>query len=176
MATVKQLVRELAKYALAKPGAQQDASWCLFDPLEDPHIELPGASWREFFSVDDTGGGPFARLPVLADALKRHRKQYPAIRESHWLERDGHVCMDVPLDAGVPAAYLKALIDESYALVWNKLDAQGRMKVQLAGQPYDEAKLLDRLAEMHGLKQQRKAVRKLARHALLLRTKKSSEA
>jgi uncharacterized protein YwqG/predicted DNA-binding protein (MmcQ/YjbR family) len=176
MASVKQLIRELATYALAKPGAQQDVSWCLFDPLEDPHIELPGASWGEFFIVDDSGGGPFARLPVRADALKRHRQQYPVIRESHWLERDGHVCMDVPLEAGVPAAYLQALIDEAYALVWNKLDADDRMKVQLAGQPYDEPKLMDQLAEMHGLKDRRKAIRKLARHAILLRTKKSSEA
>jgi uncharacterized protein YwqG len=92
------------------------------------------------------------------------------------MERDGHVYMDVPLEAGVPVADLKALIDEAYALVWNKLDAQERMKVQLAGRPYDEPKLLDQLAEMHGLKDRRKAIRKIARPAILLRTKKSAEA
>jgi uncharacterized protein YwqG/predicted DNA-binding protein (MmcQ/YjbR family) len=176
MPLVKQLVRELAKYALAKPGAQQDASWSLFDPLEDPHVDLPGATWGEFFIVDDNGGGPFARLPVLADALKRHCKKYPAIRKSPWGERDGHVYLEVPLEAGVPVADLKALIDEAYALVWNKLDANARAVAQLAGQPYDEPKLLDRLAEIHGLKDRRKAIRKLARQAILLRTKKSSEA
>jgi uncharacterized protein YwqG/predicted DNA-binding protein (MmcQ/YjbR family) len=176
MPTVKQLVRELAKYALAKPGARQDASWSLIDPLECPHIELPGATWGEFFVEDDRGAGPFACFPVRADALRRHRKQYPVIRQAHMMERDGHVYMEVPLEAGVPAAYLKALIDEAYALVWDKLDAAARTKVQLAGLPYDEPKLLDRLIEMHGLKARRKAIHKLARHAILLRTKKSSEA
>ncbi len=176
MPTVKQLVRELAKYALAKPGARQDASWSLFDPLEDPHIELAGASWGDFFVVDDDGAGPFAQLPVRADALKRHRNKYPAVRQAHMMERDGHAYMEVPLEAGVPVADLKALIDEAYALVWDKLDAEDRMKVHLAGQRYDETKLLDQLAEMHGLKQQRKAVRKIARPAILLRTKRSAEA
>jgi uncharacterized protein YwqG/predicted DNA-binding protein (MmcQ/YjbR family) len=176
MSNVTQLIRELAKHALAKPGAQQDASWSLFDPLEDPHIDLSGASWGEFFVVDDDGAGPFAQLPVRADALKRHRKKYPVIRQAHMMERDGHVYMEVPLEAGVPVADLKALIDEAYALVWDKLDADDRVKVQLAGQRYDEAKLLGQLAEMHGLKGRGKAIRKLARPALLLRTKKSSEA
>jgi uncharacterized protein YwqG/predicted DNA-binding protein (MmcQ/YjbR family) len=176
MPTVKQLIRELAKYAMAKRGARQDLGWCLYDVLEAPHVDLPGATWGNFFEADENADGPFARLPVLADALKRHRKKYPVIRPSPWMERDGHVYMEVPLEAGVPVGSLKALIDEAYALVWNKLDANARMKVQLAGQPYDEPKLLDQLAEMHGLKGRRKVIRKLARPAVLLRTKKSSEA
>jgi uncharacterized protein YwqG/predicted DNA-binding protein (MmcQ/YjbR family) len=176
MPNVKQLVRELAKHAMAKPGAQQDSSWCLYDVLEEPHVDLPGATWGNFFVVDDNGAGPFARFPVRSDALQRHQDEYPVIRQAAMMERDGHVYMEVPLEAGVPVASIKALIDEAYALVWNKLDAAARTKVQLAGLPYDEPKLLDRLIEMHGLKARRKAIRKLARHAILLRTKKSSEA
>lgn len=50
------------------------------------------------------------------------------------------------------------------------------MKIELAGLPYDEPRLMDRLIEFHNLKEQRRAIRKIARHAILLRTKKSSEA
>jgi uncharacterized protein YwqG len=176
VANVKQLIRTLAKHALAKKGARQDSSWCNYDPLEAPHIEVPGVTWGEFFEEDDDGRGPFARIPVYADRLKEYRKRYPVIRESAWLERDGHVQMQVPLDAGIPLAFLKSLIDEAYALVLNKLDADGRLRLELAGAPYDEPKLLDRLIEIHNLKEHRKAIRKLARRAILLRTKKGSEA
>ncbi len=176
MPSIKQLIRELARHALARPGARQDSSWRLHDVMEEPHVELPGLSWGTFFEVDETAEGPFARLPVQAEALRRHRAAYPVIRESDWMERDGHGYMEVPLDAGLPVAVLKALIDEAYALVWAKLDAEDRLKVQLADLPYDEPKLLDRLIELHDLKDHRKAIRKLARPAVLLRTRKGSEA
>jgi uncharacterized protein YwqG len=172
----KRLIRELAKHALAKKGAQQASSWSLHDVLEDPHIALPGALWTVFFEVDGDGDGSFARLPVWKDALKRHRRTYPVIRESDWAERDGHVYMEVPLGAGLPVEFLKSLIDEAYALAWNKLDDHGRLKIGLAGLPYDESKLLGRLIEIHNLKDHRKEIRKLVRRALLLRTRKSSEA
>src|SRR5262249_46517697 len=92
-----------------------------------------------------------------------------------WMERDGHVQMAVPLDAGLPVEFLKSLIDEAYAIVWNKLDAHGRLMIELAGLPYDEPRLMDRLIETHDLKEHRKAIRKITRHAILLRTRKSSE-
>jgi len=137
---------------------------------------LPGASWSEFFAVEDNAGECIARLPVLEAALRAHRSHYPAIRESGWVARDGHVYMEIPLDAGLPVEVLKSLIDEAYALVWNKLDAQGRMKVQLAGLPYDEPKLMDRLIEMHNLQNHRRELRKIARPGILLRTTKATEA
>src|SRR5262249_17355381 len=143
------------------------------DVLEYPSVELPGALWGVFFEEAD---GPFVRIPVLADRLKEHRKQYPVIRESGWAERDGHLYMEVPLGAGVPVDFIKSLIDEAYAIVWNKLDRDARRMVELAGQPYDERKLLDRLIEIHGLSEHRKEIRKVVRPAILLRTKKSSEA
>jgi uncharacterized protein YwqG len=84
--------------------------------------------------------------------------------------------MEVPLEAGLPVEFLKSLIDEAYLLVWNKLDRGARLKIELAGLPYDEPKLIDRLVEMRGLGDKRKAIRKLARPAILLITRKASEA
>ncbi len=175
MPDLKPLIRDLAQHAIGKKGALQDSPWSEFDVLEYPHVELAGTSWGGFFDVEEAEG-TFAHLPVLRDALQRHRAQYPVIRESRALERDGHIYIDVPLDAGLPVEFLKALIDDAYTIVWNKLDAAARLKIELAGLPYDEPKLIDRLIEIHGLQEQRRAIRKLARHALLLRTKRSSEA
>ncbi len=172
----KQLIRALAQHALAKKGAQQASDWCHCDPLEEPHVELPGSSWTEFLEVDQHDDEHFARLPVLAQRLKQLRRQYPAIRESEWMARDGHRYMDIPLDAGLPVEVFQALIDEAYAIVWNKLGAEDRLLIELAGLPYDEPKLLDRLAEIFHLKDRRKEIRKIARRAILLRTRKSSEA
>src|SRR5207249_1814328 len=101
---------------------------------------------------------PFAHLPTSRDALARHREKYAVIRESTWVERDGHIYMEVPLDAELPLAFLKSLIDEAYALVWNKLDRNGQLKIELAELPYDEPKLIDRLIELHSLKEHRKAI------------------
>jgi uncharacterized protein YwqG/predicted DNA-binding protein (MmcQ/YjbR family) len=168
----KSLIRELAKHAMSKKGAEQDPFWS-GEELVSPHFGLPKVAWGDFFEVDE--GGPVARLPVRKDALRRHRALYPAIQEAAMMERDGHVYMDVPLDAGLPIAFLKGLIDDAYELVWNKLDAEGRSMIELAGLPYDEPKLLARLIEMHDLKDHRKEIRKLLRPAVLLRTQKSSE-
>jgi uncharacterized protein YwqG len=173
MPNFKQLIRVLAKHAIAKKGAQQSPSHCNFDVLEYPQVELPGATWTVFF---EEGDEPYVHMPVFADRLKEHRTQYPVIRESDWLERDGHIYMEVPLDASLPVEFLKSLIDEAYAIVWNKLDADARLKIELAGQPYNEPRLMDRLIDLHNLNNRRKEIRKLVRPAVLLRTRKSSEA
>lgn len=177
MPGVKSLVRELAKHALSKKGAQQTSSWGNFDPLENPHIDLPGsASWTEFFEVDSDGNDRVARVYVTAERLVQHKKRYPMIQETGWMERDGHIQMAIPLNAGIPAEFIKTLIDEGHALAWSKLDAADRLLMELAGLPYDEPKLLDRLIELHNLKPQRRAIHKIARQAILLRTRKSPEA
>lgn len=133
MSTVKQLIREMAKHAFAKKGARCDPCHCNSDVLEYPSVELPGASWSTFFEEDD---GPIVRMPVLADRLMEHRQRYPVIRQSSWLERDGHVYMEVPLDAHIPVEFLKSLIDEAYAIILNKLNASARLLVELSGLPY----------------------------------------
>jgi uncharacterized protein YwqG len=61
-------------------------------------------------------------------------------------------------------------------IAWKKLGADARLKIELAGLPYDEPRLMGRLIEIHNLKEHRKTIRKIVRHAILLRTKKSSEA
>lgn len=177
MPTVKQTIRSLAKHAIGKKGARQCSTHRNFDVLEDPHVELSGPlSWMEFFETEDDEDGPVALIPVFAERLKEHRKQYPIIRETDWLERDGHIQMAVPLDASIPVEFIKSLIDEAYAIVWNKLDVTARLKIDMAGMPYDELKLLDALIDLHGLKDHRKQIHKIARPAILLRTRKTPEA
>jgi uncharacterized protein YwqG len=171
----KPLIRELAKHAMGKKGAQQNASWCHFDVLEDPHVDLPGAPWSTFFEIDETDGEHLVRLPVLKDTLKRLRTKYPVIRESDWIERDGQSYMEIPLDAGLPVDFLKSLIDDAYAIVWKNLNMRARLRLELAGLPYNEPKLIDQLIETYNLKGRRNAIHKIARHAILLRTEKSPE-
>lgn len=175
MAARKQTFDELVEYATGKKGSQKKMCFTQVDAAATPHVSLTGPTWGEFFDVIQEADKHFARMPTLKDALKRHRRAYPKIRNSSRLERDGHVYMEVPLDGGVPIEFLKTLIDDAYAIVWNKLDASGRLKIEMAGLPYDERKLLDRLIETHGLSEHRPAIRKLARKAILLRTKKSSD-
>ncbi len=178
MPSLNQLIRELARHAMAKKGAQPNTSWCQFDVLEEPHVDLAGVGWLSLFEVDQDieDERHVARLPALSDTIARHRARYPAIRDAGWEERDGHVYMEVPLDADVPVEFLKSLIDEAYVLMWNKLDASDRTTIELAGLPYDEPKLIDRLIDLHGLARRRDAIHNIVRPAILLRTKKSPEA
>jgi len=173
----KSLIRELAKCALAKKGSQQNSTWRDFDALEDPHIELSGLSWRGlFFEVINDGNERLAQLPVLATALDEYRTQYAAIRASSRHPVDNHVYLEVPLDGRVPVETMKTLIDAAYEIVWNKLDDDAKLKIELACLPYDENSLIDRLIELHGLQDSRNEIYQLSRRALLLRTKKTSEA
>ena len=175
MPNVKPLIRELAKYAAAKKGAK------LISSLDYPNVTIPALKpWMTFFELAADGnideGRQFARLPVQADALQRHRKTYPVLRQSSWRERDGHIYMEVPLDAELPIAFLKSLIDEAHSIKWNLLGADDRLKIELAGLPYDEPKIMDRLIDVHNLKEHRKAIHRIARPAILLRTRKTAEA
>src|SRR5436305_1939595 len=132
MAQVKSLVREFAKHALSKRGAEQSPSWLFHDPLEEPHLRVSFVTgWNSFFELDreqEYDGqnwkeiGQSLRLPVLSDLLDRHRGRYPVIRQADWLERDGHVMLEVPVDAELPIDFLKSLVDDAHAIVWRKLD------------------------------------------------------
>jgi len=169
---VKPILRELAKYAIAKKGAQQCATHVNFDVLELPCVEVMGASWGTFF---EEASHRHVRLPVLANRLKTHQEKQPLIKLSEWVARDGHIYMEVPLDAGLPLDYLQSLIDEAHQVVWNKLDESARLNIELAGLPYDERSLLDRLIELRGLGEHRKVIHQIARPAILMRTRRSSE-
>src|SRR5205814_4864410 len=115
------------------------------------------------------------RLPVLSDSLDRHRGRYPVIRQADWLERDGHVMLEVPVDAELPIDFLKSLVDDAHAIVWRKLDANGLRMIELSELPYDERVLIDRLIELHDLSQCHTEIHRLARPAILLRTTKTEE-
>ena len=159
----------LTNYALSKVGAEKDI---------DGNVRIPGPAWGDFFEIDDISDDDefYFTFPVLKDALARHRRKYPVIKKSKYAARDGHLYLAIPIDAEVPVEFLKSLIDDAYEIVWNKLDDTSRLAIELAGLPYDELMILDRLIEGHGLTAQAKVIRKLTRPAILLRTKKSSEA
>ncbi len=119
MPNTKWLISELANHAMAKNGVLQASSWCQFDVSEYPHLKLPGAAWTEFFEVDRNGDEQFARIPVFANRLKEHQKRYPRIREMDWIERDSHVFMAVPLDAGLPIEFLQIGSDGNSGMAWS---------------------------------------------------------
>lgn len=173
MSDVKKVIRTLAKYAIAKQGAKQCHYFSDAWTLKYPNIALRHARWGEFFDVSD--GESVARIPVLKEAFHRHQTNYPAITESRWVERDGHVYMDVPLDAGLPLRFLKSVIDDAYQIVWNKLDDHGRQMIELGSQPYDEQRLLGSLIKYHGLTKHQVPIKRLVQKAVLLRTKPSME-
>ena len=186
MSDLKQLVRELATYALSKRGAEPSPQASINSILEEPKIELQRAcGWGEFFELDEIGefdrepkfpvGTQYFHMPVLKEALARHRERFPEICESSWLERDGHVYLDVPVDAEIPIAFLKTLIDDAHAIVLNKVDAHGHFLLDLADLPYDERAFIDRLIEHHNMVPFREAIHSLARPAILLVTRMSEE-
>lgn len=180
--TVQETVRELASYALSKMGAQLVFGGELTEDNTKPRVTLPGTSWGDFFEVEDQDSyepaldGTFAQLPVYADRLTEHQKTYPAIRETDWMPRDGHIQMAVPLDAGLPTAFLKSLIDEAYDLIWRKLDNQQRFKIERASEPFDDMQLMNELIDLYKLQARREDIHQIARRAILLRTKPSTEA
>lgn len=165
------LVQELLAYALSKRGAER---------VPGDEVVLPAAKpWMHFFRVTCDGaidgGKEFAHLPVTEERLRHHREKYPTIRQSGWMERYGHVYMEVPLHGDFTLEFWYKLIDESYALMWQVLEPDDRVKIDLTGSAYDETKILDLLIELHDLKKHQKALRALARPALLLRTRECQE-
>jgi uncharacterized protein YwqG len=175
--TGKESIRELAAYALAKTGAQLQFGGELTDENSlYACVKLARVSWGEFFDVHREGERYFAKLPVVLDRLAEHQRMYPAIHQTpQWRPRDGHVQMTVPLRADVPVNSLKAFIDEAYDIVWHKLDDNGRLMIELAGARSNERELMDRLIDFHDLSNSRQAIHDLARRAILLRTKMTSE-
>lgn len=180
--TVQETVRELASYALSKMGAELEFGGELSEDNTKPRVKLPGISWGDFFEVNDQESykpildGTFAELPVYAERLAEHQKTCPVIRETEWMPRDGHIQMAVPLDAGLRIEFLKSLIDEAYELIWNKLDDQQRFKIERASAPFDDIELMNELIDLYKLQARRKEIHQIARPAILLRTKPSTEA
>lgn len=172
------LVRALGKYAFEKRGVEPGT-----DSLpQSPCAELP-VQWGEFFKVSDKVDAvrricvpnDFMEVYATSRRLAESQQRYPAIRQAVWLERDGHIQIEVPFDAGIPLEFFYQLIDEAYDIAWNKLSPADRLKVDLAGLPYDEPQLIQRLLETHQLTGLKQVVRQVARPAILFKTKKKSE-
>ena len=70
MPDIKQLVRTLAEHAMAMKGARQNPSWCNYDVLEDPVVELAGGFWTGFLECDRYATPPIAKFPVYAGRLQ----------------------------------------------------------------------------------------------------------
>ncbi|MDB5386330.1 MAG: hypothetical protein JWM11_1976 [Planctomycetaceae bacterium] len=172
MSDVQQLIRELAKYAFSKRGAERSARLTGGDPLDWPDVEIPGPTWGSFFALDSM---TVAQIPVLAGRIEQHQKRYPAIVESPWVERDGHIMMKVPLDAAIPIEFMKSLIDDAHEIVWEKLTPRALKYIEFAEQPYNDLKLIDQMIDLHLLQRARSDIHKLMRPAILLRTKNSPE-
>jgi hypothetical protein len=66
MSDVQQLIRELAKYAFSKRGAERSPRLTGGDPLDWPDVEIPGPTWGSFFALDSL---TVARIPVLAGLI-----------------------------------------------------------------------------------------------------------
>jgi hypothetical protein len=66
MSDVQQLIRELAKYAFSKRGAERSARLSGGDPLDWHDVEIPGPTWGSFFALDSL---TVARIPVLAGLI-----------------------------------------------------------------------------------------------------------
>jgi uncharacterized protein YwqG len=185
MTTVKNLVRELAEYALAKKGALHQADTNVF---EYPHIEVPGGGWPQPLLVKEPGEWgevpkvargnhehfAYFRLPI--DYVKVIQAKYPEIRETPWGDTDGFKEIAIPLDAGLPTDLFKSLIDESYELTCTALDDHNRMLIEQAALTYNESQLIDRLIDVYSLATHRNAIRSYIRPAVLLRSRASSEA
>ncbi len=145
------LVRALGKYAFEKRGVEPGT-----DSLPQcPCAELP-VQWGEFFKVSDKVDAvrkicvpnDFMEVYATPRRLAESQQRYPAIRQAVWLERDGHIQIEVPFDAGIPLEFFYQLIDEAYDIAWNKLSPADRLKVDLAGLPYRDGKPLAFLTQI----------------------------
>lgn len=179
--SVQATIHELAAYALAKKGAELEAGGFLSASTHNPCVRLPGTSWGNFFDVHDQTSyapcldGTFARLPMKADRVAELQKTCPTICEAKWMPRDGHIEIAVPLDEGLPIEFLKALIDEAYQLIWQKLNDKVRFKIDRAAGHLDGSLLLHELIDLHELQARRKEITQVARPAILLRPTSSEE-
>jgi predicted DNA-binding protein (MmcQ/YjbR family) len=133
---VQETIRELAEYASTLKGAEVDWETAYGDDVLIFEGQLPGISWGSFVKIqlEDNESSEsfeqFALLPVLAERLAEYQGKYPAIRDADWVERDGHVYMTAPLDGKLSLAFLKSLVDEAYALVWNKLRDDNKFLIE----------------------------------------------
>lgn len=180
--SVKEIARELVTYSLSKKGAQLDRGEKLTDDMTWFHVALPGLTWGSFLEVNcnsdfiSDSDSIYAEIPVFAERLVELRESYPAIQESQWMERDGHIEMKVPIDEDVPVEFIKQLIDEGYELIWNKLDERGKFMIERASESFDQFALMDQLIDQYDLRNRQAEIHQVSRPAALLRTVQSSEA
>ncbi len=165
--TTTKLIEELLDYAGLKKGTE----------LGYRTARLSRLSWGDFFDVHGDDDGEYAHLPVMRSRLNELRKQFPGIKNSKYQERDGHVYMLVPLDGSISIPVLKTLIDDAYEIVWQKLDDDGVFWIDCATGSYNEKELLDLFIDRYNLTGHRDTIlNKLARNAILLKTKKAEAA
>jgi uncharacterized protein YwqG/predicted DNA-binding protein (MmcQ/YjbR family) len=166
---MKTLLDTLRRRCLAKPGVQKGIDgeeYTVLDGFLDGFVQL---------IVEET---PPVLLLRCRDALRKQlAKTSSAIRVSERMqwETQGWDWTDVILDGTISEEALLALIDDSYQLVYDSLEEDQKHRIALLTQDLKPPELLANLIEFGGLSRRRQEIEKLAKPALLLRTRRAAE-
>ncbi|WP_406693386.1 DUF1963 domain-containing protein [Singulisphaera sp. Ch08] len=90
----------------------------------------------------------------------------------HW-ETEGWTWTDVILDGSIPAETLLQLVDHSYQLLYDELDAAQHLRISMLQRGLGTEEILSELIVFRGLADRRSEIEQLARPAYLLRTERS---
>ena len=170
---VKQTMYDLAAYALTKKGGELDYGQSLSEETCDFDVKLPHLEYGSFYAAKFVEDEPepednkFARLPVIEERLTTLMNEYADIRRSSWAPRNGMHFIDVPLDGEISLDVIKSFIDESYALIWSKLDPDDVALIEATAGVFDEKALIETLIAKHDLVDQSEVVLKMLRHGYL---------
>ena len=163
--TIRAKIQSLEKHALSLAGTTRGV---------DDAIQLIAGSWPDILDIDYEPAC-IARIPVLKKRLRELSSQHPEVVESEWMERDGHVYMEVALDSELSATVMKGWIDDAYRLILNKLDADERFLVIMGDRPYEEDDVIKELVDFYELRDIKKKLYSVSKKAVLLRTARCAE-
>ena len=172
---VRQVMHDLAAYALTKKGGELAGGGQLSNDTWQFDVKLPHVQWGDYFEAmfvtykPEEDDNKYARLPVALERLASLMDTHSSIRKSTWAERDGMCFIDVPLDGNVSMDAFKSLIDESHALIWSKLDPEDVALIEAASGSFDESALIETLIAKHDLTEQRDAIVAMMKPAHLVR-------
>jgi predicted DNA-binding protein (MmcQ/YjbR family) len=168
------LVDRLRAHCRTKPGMTDGEC---FDDDEAAYSVLGG--FGDDFAQFYLGESPPVLMVRCRNALRRRlSKTYAGVRVSDRMCWDtvGWDWTDVALDGAIPEATLLSLIDDSYQLVVDGLDEDRRHELSLIADGRPPREVLSELIARHKLERRRDEIEQLVRPALLLRTKRTSEA
>jgi uncharacterized protein YwqG/predicted DNA-binding protein (MmcQ/YjbR family) len=168
------LIDRLRLHCRTKPGAGENEF--VGDEDEPGYNVLRGFlnNFAEFYLNE---APPVLLLRCRDSVRKRLSRIHGGVRISermHW-KPEGWRWTDVTLDGSVPEETLRSLIDHSYQLVIDSFDHDQRHEIDLVAHKLPPAEVLADLIAWHGLGRRRSEIERLARPALLLKTKRTPE-